>query len=592
LSLRTRIGFVLASLVAAGAGWWFLAPPLLGGRTTYVVTRGISMEPRFHTGDLVLLRTRRAYHVGEIVAYHSDDLDRTVMHRIIGYADGRYSFKGDNNNFVDPSHPPANELIGGYWFSIPKVGLGLAWASAPRHAPFLVAAAALLLLGGGARSAGRRRRSRRPPVLVPAQWLRVEGASPPPPPAPPAIETPAVEPPPKPPRRRLPAGATTTAAIAAAVLGLAALTAAGVAALAHKRPVTTRVTVPGAYRVDGSFSYHALVAPNAVYPTGRIDTGDPVFVKLVPQVTFVFAYRFSSALPHGVRGTGELKAIVASPQGWQRTLELLPPRPVQGDRGTLSATVSLADVQHVVERFQKLTGVAQSTYTLTLEPALALAGGVGGAPVKLTFSPTAAFSIDAYQLTVSQPQTLGDGPAPDPLKTSLSGGIDHVVPATMALGLATPTVRAVRRDALVAAGAAGLAALALGLLALLGGHGGRDDEDVRIEREYGEWMVPISSGVVSGASVVDVESFESLVQIAEHYERVLLRERVRGGFVYMVEEGGTVYRYSPAGASAMSRLARFPLPGEASVPVPADMSERDAMHPGSGDFVKPRASAL
>ena len=52
--------------------WYFFAPPALGGSTTYVFTDGVSMEPRFHTGDLVLVRSQSSYHVGEIVAYRNE----------------------------------------------------------------------------------------------------------------------------------------------------------------------------------------------------------------------------------------------------------------------------------------------------------------------------------------------------------------------------------------------------------------------------------------------------------------------------------------------------------------------------------------
>ena len=38
------------------AAVWFLWPIGLGGGTVYVTTHGISMEPRFHTGDLAILR--------------------------------------------------------------------------------------------------------------------------------------------------------------------------------------------------------------------------------------------------------------------------------------------------------------------------------------------------------------------------------------------------------------------------------------------------------------------------------------------------------------------------------------------------------
>ena len=61
------------------------------------------MQPRFHAGDLAIVRARSHYEVGHIVAYENLELGRIVLHRIIGRIGDRYVFKGDNNNFVDPT---------------------------------------------------------------------------------------------------------------------------------------------------------------------------------------------------------------------------------------------------------------------------------------------------------------------------------------------------------------------------------------------------------------------------------------------------------------------------------------------------------
>src|SRR6185437_2391147 len=103
---------IATAAVVLGAAWFYLAPPQLGGRTEYAVTFGVSMEPHFHIGDLVVLRTRGAYRVGHVVAYRSHDLGQNVLHRIIGIRNGLYTFKGDNNGFVDPEHPGARDLVG------------------------------------------------------------------------------------------------------------------------------------------------------------------------------------------------------------------------------------------------------------------------------------------------------------------------------------------------------------------------------------------------------------------------------------------------------------------------------------------------
>lgn len=146
-----RAPVVLGAAFALVAWWVFLAPPALGGRTSYVITDGVSMLPRFHAGDLVILRKDKSYHVGEVAAYHNLQLGVVVMHRIIGKRDGHYEFKGDNNNFVDQFQPTKAEIVGAEWADIGGVGkyvqklrdpvvaaiaLGILWLAsfAPRRA--------------------------------------------------------------------------------------------------------------------------------------------------------------------------------------------------------------------------------------------------------------------------------------------------------------------------------------------------------------------------------------------------------------------------------------------------------------------------
>src|SRR6476660_3068751 len=100
--LWRRLTALGVGMAALGAGWFFLAPPALGGDTCYVVTNGVSMHPRIHTGDLALVRPASAYHVGDIAAYHSRTLHVTVLHRIVAVTPHWYVFKGDNNSWRDP----------------------------------------------------------------------------------------------------------------------------------------------------------------------------------------------------------------------------------------------------------------------------------------------------------------------------------------------------------------------------------------------------------------------------------------------------------------------------------------------------------
>lgn len=136
------------SFLVMVAGWFlFLAPPALGGSTSYVVIHGTSMNPVYATGDLVLVRPRPAYRPGDIAAYPVDMGGRTnvVIHRVIGGLDtGELVLQGDNRDQPDPWHPRPSEVIGSPVVRVPGVGLLAARLAA---SPILLGAVCALIAG-------------------------------------------------------------------------------------------------------------------------------------------------------------------------------------------------------------------------------------------------------------------------------------------------------------------------------------------------------------------------------------------------------------------------------------------------------------
>jgi signal peptidase I len=131
--ITTRRMLTTAALVAALAGVWLaFAPRQLGGATTYVTTYGISMQPKFHKGDLALVRPQDHYQVGDVVAFHSATLGAVVLHRLIKlHEDGTFTTRGDNNNFDDPDRTPPTAIIGKLWIRIGHGGVALRWLGRP-----------------------------------------------------------------------------------------------------------------------------------------------------------------------------------------------------------------------------------------------------------------------------------------------------------------------------------------------------------------------------------------------------------------------------------------------------------------------------
>lgn len=106
------LGTVLIWIIVAIDGW-YLWPTQLGGDTSIVVVSGASMEPTYVSGDLVIARTMEPS-VGDVIVYAPAGFGGSqIVHRIIGgSADEGWRMQGDNNDFVDPFTPKADEVKG------------------------------------------------------------------------------------------------------------------------------------------------------------------------------------------------------------------------------------------------------------------------------------------------------------------------------------------------------------------------------------------------------------------------------------------------------------------------------------------------
>ena len=163
-TMKSRRLAILGWLVAATVFvllWAFFAPVQLGGSVTYSITDGVSMQPLLYKNDLALVRRASTYHVGDVVLYESQVLDKPVLHRVFFIQNGNYFFKGDNNDFVDPGYATQDELVGKMWFHIPGAGSVLGWFGKPLHAAVLAGFAALVVgLAGVTATPSRRRRGK------------------------------------------------------------------------------------------------------------------------------------------------------------------------------------------------------------------------------------------------------------------------------------------------------------------------------------------------------------------------------------------------------------------------------------------------
>ncbi len=140
LHVATSVVLVLA----AAAAVVFVLPVLRGEPSRLVIVSGHSMDPTFHTGDLVLAWPADDYRVGDVAPYRVPEGEPgeggLVIHRIAGGdADGGFVMQGDNNPTPDIWMPRADDIIGRKVLMVPRVGELMAWARQPAVLAAIVA---------------------------------------------------------------------------------------------------------------------------------------------------------------------------------------------------------------------------------------------------------------------------------------------------------------------------------------------------------------------------------------------------------------------------------------------------------------------
>ena len=158
--LRSAVGWL--AVLAIVAVWAVeLRPQFLGGPTSLVLVSGTSMEPRLHTGDVVLMHRRASYRVGDVVAYRIPKGQvgegGVVIHRIRGgSAAAGFVMRGDNRTSDDRWRPTPDDIMGRRSADLPTGSRIFRTASSPIGLAALAAAFAFCLVAFGGGSAQRR----------------------------------------------------------------------------------------------------------------------------------------------------------------------------------------------------------------------------------------------------------------------------------------------------------------------------------------------------------------------------------------------------------------------------------------------------
>jgi hypothetical protein len=343
-----------------------------------------------------------------------------------------------------------------------------------------------------------------------------------------------------------------------ALLALALVPFLVIALVAFTRPSSKPVPFAVSYEQSGTLSYTAHAPSGPTYASGTAVTGEPLFTRVLHTAELRFAYELTTREPHTLAGTASMYAEIESTSGWRTSLPLGHPLHFHGTHAVLTAPLDLYSVEALVQSVQLATGVG-GAYSLKLTPRVSIAGTVSAHPLHTTFSPPTKFALSPLEL---QPVVAATGAAPqehtsNPFTQSKSGSLTgkRAEPLSLSFGVAHIAVATARAIALI-----GIALVIVALIAVLAflRPQGRDEADT-IRSRYARYIVPVSHvAQLPGVAVIDVADMDSLVRIAEHYDRSVLHESTDDGDAFWVTDESGQFRYAPRAVAAEQALAAEP----------------------------------
>lgn len=279
-------------------------------------------------------------------------------------------------------------------------------------------------------------------------------------------------------------------------------------------------------------------------PDGEVLTGDPVYLALVPALDIAVSYRLTTSAVAALRGTRSVRAVLATTDGWSRTVSLVPAARFRGNAFAVTAHLDLADLARMIHDVQATTGVPIGACTLTVRVDVHLAGAVAGQPVDQRMAPVLAFSADDYLMRLPQTQPGASVTGPQVTETTGSVQVPERVPA--AFTLRGYRVAATELRWWPPAEGAVLALLSLGL-ALAGRRRRQDPTDAGTDQSLTRYephllhTEPVAPA--HGRTVIDLDSIDALARVAEHYERFIAHSESGPEHNFLVDDVTTLYRY-------------------------------------------------
>lgn len=521
LGNAARAGVLIAVLVLA---WAMLAPPTLGGRSVYLITSGVSMQPSMSGGDLVIVRESPGYSVGDVVAY-DDPRHGRILHRIIEQRDDRFVVKGDNNAGPDGYQPSEEDIVGALWMQLPAVGGLLSWLEQRVVSIFLLLTA-VVLLGG----AVWLRRARRHGGDWRPKWISGRSSD---------GDDPYVT--------FLGLGGQAAVLIIAvvAILSLA------LAFVAYRADVWSERTTTHEYVQRGTFTYSSP-APAEIYPAGSATTGQPIYLDSMSELAIDFHYVLETDLPADAEAQVTLQALIENEDGWTRNLDMtvqpVPPGTDVHATGYLQVDRLDETISAIENRAEE--GAQPPRYWVKVTPVVFLDGTIGEQEVHDMYTPELRLLIEPGLLRVDPQNGAGDAFSSSVVSTATDTVVE---PNEVTVAGMTMDVRDARF--LSIAGVLGALIAGAGLVYLIR-RALRAPESAQIMARHGSRIITLQAARLRAPSrLIEVTAFDELLRASEFHNQIIIHY-VRGGVhYYFVQVGETIYGYRIANGERNQELA-------------------------------------
>ncbi len=482
-------GYVLLGLVL----WSFMVGAALwNSQIAVVVTNGVSMNPVYYEGDLVVVAKGDSYQVGQIAAYPVPGRGFLALHRIIAGDASGFTFKGDNNQSIDPYHPTADQIVGGAVLHIPHGGQVLEFITNP--VALGVVAFSLIMFGSNRIRTRRRKRREAMAQQVSAGTKATQSMR--------ALP------------RQLQIGFSVTAAVALLALMMAAF-----AWTAPTQVMTSSTTQSGRAM---TFSYTADVPQSPAYDGTTVNSPDPIFRNLTNTVDVHMAYV-------GDPGSMTVNAELSTPSGWHSTVPLSGPTDIsQVYAGSVTLELNALDAR--AQAAANTTGLPGSPLTVAVVANIQTDSGL--------FAPKLTLNVAPLEMTIS-----GDPKVTDSKSTPASTLIANTV-GVGPFHLGVVTARILSLVLLLGS------LIAAVLLFRIARRTPPVDEVTRITQRYGPLLATVEPiATPQNVPVIEVTEFATLAKLAERCGQLVMHWSRSDVETFVILDEGTTYRYRTSSAS-------------------------------------------